>query len=313
MSLPEKTFEHWVSQYVLFRFRSKAQVWWPPYGVDIDVRNLPRRPGKALLLELKTTHFTSGGHEVQIDLKQLAKYAAEPLGRQPFYVFPLPRWSGAIEEFAAATWRRALPAPELGFLRSGDRWFGYWTAVLTTGEVAGCMKDALDAQAATTMRLIRPLVRIDPTLGNLTWFGTPTLPPVPLPWRTFWDQFLECGNSDWPQLFIIDREAAAGRDRMSYDEVRTALGRSIPQEIESPNRRTTGVGETFEAIPRAMPEAQSRRDLRISDADVVCFEPIDHDAFRIRDLDASVDLARQPSTIGHRASAFIDAEVLKQT
>jgi hypothetical protein len=46
VSVPEKTLEHWASQYLLFRFRSKARVWWPAFGTDIDVRNLPSQaPG----------------------------------------------------------------------------------------------------------------------------------------------------------------------------------------------------------------------------------------------------------------------------
>lgn len=55
VSVPEKTLEHWASQYIMYRYRAQASLWWPATGQDIDVSLLPAEPGKAVQLELKTT------------------------------------------------------------------------------------------------------------------------------------------------------------------------------------------------------------------------------------------------------------------
>lgn len=54
VSVPEKTLEHWASMYVTYRFRSKASLWWPNPGEDINIRDFPKLPGKAVQLEVKT-------------------------------------------------------------------------------------------------------------------------------------------------------------------------------------------------------------------------------------------------------------------
>jgi hypothetical protein len=65
VSVPEKTLEHWSSQYLTYRYRSKAALWWPASREDINVRWLPNRPGKAVQLELKTTTVVNPGlHDV---------------------------------------------------------------------------------------------------------------------------------------------------------------------------------------------------------------------------------------------------------
>jgi hypothetical protein len=43
VSVPEKTLEHWSSQYVMYRYQAKAALWWPTSREDIDVR-LSTRP-----------------------------------------------------------------------------------------------------------------------------------------------------------------------------------------------------------------------------------------------------------------------------
>jgi hypothetical protein len=66
VSVPEETLEHWLSQYVAYRYRSRAAQWWPAGGEDIDVSSLSARPGKAVQLELKTTTVTSAGlHQIR--------------------------------------------------------------------------------------------------------------------------------------------------------------------------------------------------------------------------------------------------------
>ncbi|WP_405065013.1 hypothetical protein OG558_23965 [Kribbella sp. NBC_01510] len=111
VSAPEKTLEHWASQYLAYRFKSKAALWWPTAGQDIDVAWLPARPGKALQLELKTTTVIGvTRHEVRVDLGQLWDYHQRPLSRQPFYVFPRPDWIG---ELASVATSHGVPVTEL--------------------------------------------------------------------------------------------------------------------------------------------------------------------------------------------------------
>jgi len=91
VSVPKKTLEHWSSQYVIYLYHSKAALWWPASGQDIDVRWLPARPGKAMQLELKaTTVVRPGVHDVMVDLGQLWEYRNRRPGWQPFYAFPRP-------------------------------------------------------------------------------------------------------------------------------------------------------------------------------------------------------------------------------
>src|SRR5260370_26716845 len=97
VSVPEKTLEHWSSQYVIYRYRSKAALWWPASGEDIDVRWLPARPGKVVQLELKTTTPVGAWlHDLQVDLGQLWDNYQLPPGRQPFYAFPWSEWYGNL-------------------------------------------------------------------------------------------------------------------------------------------------------------------------------------------------------------------------
>ena len=120
VSVPEKTLEHWSSQYVTYRYRSKAALWWPANGEDIDVRWLPTTPGKAVQLELKTT--TPAGnwlHDVWTDLGQLWEYSKLPPGHQPFYAFPWPDWDGDLEACAIA---EGLAVTELAFARTKPGW-----------------------------------------------------------------------------------------------------------------------------------------------------------------------------------------------
>ena len=37
VSVPEKTLEHWSSQYITYRFGTHAALWWPATGEDIEI------------------------------------------------------------------------------------------------------------------------------------------------------------------------------------------------------------------------------------------------------------------------------------
>src|SRR3989304_6355308 len=45
VSVPEKTVEHWASQYILYRFRSNVAMWWPAAGGDVHIPGLRAQPG----------------------------------------------------------------------------------------------------------------------------------------------------------------------------------------------------------------------------------------------------------------------------
>ena len=205
VSVPEKTLEHWSSQYVTYLYRSWAALWWPTRGEDIDVRWLPRRPGKAIQLELKTTTVAGAGlHDVWVDLGQLWEYRHRPLGHQPFYAFPWPNWHGNLTATANA---RGCPVTELGFSRSGrGRWFADWMVLLTTAQVATVLHRALTAHGSPERGKTARLVRFDLSHSTvkpaITW-GSGSPAPDPIGWREFWPTLDQCGRVGWPQLIRL--------------------------------------------------------------------------------------------------------------
>ena len=206
VSVPEKTLEHWSSQYVTYRYRSKAAQWWPTSREDIDIRWLPTRPGKAVQLELKTTTVAGAGlHDVHVDLGQLWEYLQRPLGHQPFYAFPCPCWRGNL---TAAANDRGCPVTELGFARSGPRWwFADWMVLLTAAEVADVLHKDLTAHGSRRRGTKQRLVRFDLSHSTvtpvITWgSGAAGFPPV-VGWREFWRTLERCGRAGWPQLIRL--------------------------------------------------------------------------------------------------------------
>jgi hypothetical protein len=205
VSVPEKTLEHWSSQYVMYRYRSNAALWWPTRGEDIDVRWLPTRPGKAVQLEMKTTTVAGAGlHDVRVDLGQLWEYRQRPPGRQPFYAFPWPDWHGDLTATAIADGR---PVTELAFARSGSGWwFADWMVLLTSADVAAVLRKELAAHGrrkrGTTERLVRFDLRRSTVRPVVIW-GSGAVPPPVVGWRGFWSELEECGRAGWPQLIRI--------------------------------------------------------------------------------------------------------------
>jgi len=204
VSIPEKTLEHWASQYVTYRYSSKAALWWPARGEDVDVRWLPTRPGKVVQLELKTTTIAGAGlHDVLIDLGQLWEYCQRPLGHQPFYVFPSPHWGGELNAAARA---KGHPVTELAFARSGSGWwFADWMVVLTTAQVADTLRPELTVHSSTTRGKRKRLVQFNlnhaPTTA--TWGSGGTTPPDVIWWRDFWTRLELCGRPEWPQMIML--------------------------------------------------------------------------------------------------------------
>lgn len=227
VSVPEKTLEHWSSQYVTYRYRSKAALWWPANGEDIDVRWLPTTPGKAVQLELKTT--TPAGswlHDVWVDLGQLWEYSQLPPGRQPFYAFPWPDWDGDLTACAIA---EGLAVTELAFARTEPGWwFADWMRVLPTAQVAAVLQQELNKHGRRNRRSKERLVRFELGNSKITskWGPDPKNPrknpsPEPLRWREFWSELEQCGHADWPQLI-----------RLPAPIVQAGASYALPQVIE---------------------------------------------------------------------------------
>lgn len=223
VSVPEKTLEHWVSQYLTYRYRSKVALWWPAYGVDVDVRSLPNLPGKAVQLELKTTTTTRTNpsqHSIDIDLGQLKSYLTSQA--PVFYVIPRPTWQGELE---AAARSAGLPAAEIAFSRSGQRWwFAEWMIVLTAKQVKEVLFPGGSVPAGATRGNRKRLV--DFTIGasgsvSVSWANG--VMPVTYEWRDFWTRLGQCGESDWPQIVRVPRSCVRGRSLMSRQEVFSAL------------------------------------------------------------------------------------------
>jgi hypothetical protein len=213
VSVPEKTLEHWSSQYITYRYKSNAAQWWPAYDEDIRVEWLPARPGIAVLLELKTTTIWDDGiHDVWVDLAQLRKYLKQPLWRQPFYAFPWPDayWPAKLDEAADDA---GLHVTQLGFSRSEDWWFANWMVVMTAAEVAKVLQKELAAYGSATRRTKKRLVRFDvrkpKDKKDYAAWGHSGKEPAPewMNWLDFWSVLDQCGRPGWPQLIRLPRWA----------------------------------------------------------------------------------------------------------
>jgi hypothetical protein len=234
VSVPEKTLEHWSSQYIISRFGTRAALWWPATGEDIKFGCLPARPGKAVQLELKTTTVSStdpGSHEVQVDIGQLLAYRKLAPGHQPFYAFPWPDWHGKLEDHASA----GGPAvTELAFRRSGRGWwFAHWMVVMTTQQVAEVLDAELKRHASTTRGVKKPLVRFRVESSRpgtnakteATWGPGKNVvrPPEVVGWADFWPELARCGRDEWPQLIRLPAWAVDAQAGASYSRTQLAV------------------------------------------------------------------------------------------
>lgn len=226
VAVPEKTIEHWSSQYIAFRYSTKAALWWPATGQDIDFRCLPNRAGKAVQLELKTVTTTGAyRYEVHVDLGQLWEYRQRPLGHQPFYAFPWPQpgWNGDLHAVAAAARK---PATELAFARRGQGlWFGRWMVVSTAAEVANALSADLTAHGSRTRGKVVPLLQFDH--GHATWRGGYV--PEAVTWLKFWDVLERCGRAGWPQLIRLPKSLISDEARYEPGQVLAFLTRTADQ------------------------------------------------------------------------------------
>jgi hypothetical protein len=228
VAVPEKTLEHWASQYLQAIYGTKAGLWWPVNGQDIDFRGLPTRPGKAVQLELKTiTVAGRGAYEVHVDLGQLWEYVNKSRGQQPFYVFPHPRpdWDGPLADVAIA---EGQPATEAGFSRSGrDLWFANWMVVLPPTAVASVLSQELARHGSRDRGTRRLLVQFDG--GKASW-GSGASDPGTVAWRDFWPELEFCGRSGWPQLIRLPAGLLRGGNPYSSEQIRALLRVAVSEE-----------------------------------------------------------------------------------
>ena len=292
VAVPEKTIEHWSSQYITFRYRTKAMLWWPASGEDIDLRDLPARPGKAVQFELKTA-TTAGPHtyDVLVDLGQLWDYVHSPSGRQPFYAFPGPQpgWDGSLTKVATAGGR---VVPELGFSRSRRLWFANWMIVLTAAQVATVLAPELKGHGSRARGQRERLVRFH--RGIPAWGPGGGVPnPGALSWRKFWLELERCGRAGWHQLIHMPVWLVEA-DRQYSSSQLIGLLREVANTPEF-NRASARQFVTLE------PDEEGSYQV-IRDAPGILSEPR-------RDGRSGED--RNDETSDHRMAVFLDARSLQ--
>lgn len=212
VTIPEKTLEHWVSQYISARYSTKVSLWWPTFGEDIATDPFPYRPGKAFRIEVKTsTNSGSRGqhHDVKIDTEQLWSYLQKPPAEHPFYIFPAPFWPGLLVDHATST---NANISSIAFQRGRLRhsWFAEWMMVLTAQQVAttvGVTATAPSPARHTVRRLVRFVT--DPASGLPRWaeWGAPgsgVSVPADIPnLYQFLSELDTCGRPGWPQILRL--------------------------------------------------------------------------------------------------------------
>jgi hypothetical protein len=201
-SLPEKTFEHWCSIHLNYRYRSHLQMWWPSSGPDIEAVAMPGSYGKRIWLELKTVAWNAAQsrHDLFIDAKQLDKYGRQAV--PDYYVFPVPQWHGVLGDTSSTRWLAALPASQLAYqTRSKNRWFAEWTFVVP-GHV---LRRSLASEIATALARGTSMdIRIAEIKSSVLNWVQPGLSGIsPILWKRFWEIMETCGSPEYPAQFIV--------------------------------------------------------------------------------------------------------------
>jgi len=293
--VPEKTLEHWASQYITHRYSSKASLWWPVRGQDIDVGSLPARPGKGIQIEMKTATMSRlNTYEVLIDLGQLFDYKSRPLALQPFYVFPLPpsclHWHGDLSTVASRS-RQAVT--ELAFARSGrGLWFADWLVVLPTADVASLLSSALSRHGSPKRGTKARLVQFNGCKPRQVHWGVTGGNPYPAitPWLDFWRSLEACGGPAWPQFVRVPRRLLPAPPRgITRREMAEALGRS-----NSDKNGTTHESEDFVTLA---PDADDQWTVM----------ELPH-----TDVDQALDLQDNDGLEDRRQIVFLDAGALNR-
>ncbi|WP_298228101.1 hypothetical protein [Gryllotalpicola sp.] len=197
-SLPEKTFEHWCSIHLGYRYRAHMHQWWPSTGADIKIENIPPAYGKRIWLELKVPEWNAAAtrHELKLDLVQLHKYATSPV--PDYYVFPIPPWTDVLGAAASLPWLAGTPRSALAYqAQSGEQWFAEWSWVLPG--------HALRRAFAKRPKGVAVLAPQHGPADAFTWHGAAAARNLrrPMLWRDFLRLMEQCGDADWPAQFIV--------------------------------------------------------------------------------------------------------------
>jgi len=167
-----------------------CQLWWPTVAEDITVNSLTTWPGKTVLLEVKTTDWSSRRHEhrLTLDVDQLRAYqkSAVPV----YYVFPVPGWNAVLKD--AHPWLGGQARCEL--LDPGPRCFTGWTFVVSARSLWSWLGWRQRQRTATFFTLsggIRDPSRVYPRLAP--WWS----------WATFWDVLSRCGTQEMPAMVTV--------------------------------------------------------------------------------------------------------------
>lgn len=201
-SLPEKTFEHWCSIHLNYRYRSHLQMWWPSIGADIEAARLPGAFGKRIWLELKTVEWNAkqGRHDLSIDLRQLDAYGNATV--PDYYVFPVPKWQGVLGHASSMSWLGAQSTPALAYqTRSGEKWFADWTFVVPGHVLRRCLAKQVTASVRSGKGTQLRIAEVQN--GELTWVASGLAGVHPILWKNFWKLMEQCGSPEFPAQFVL--------------------------------------------------------------------------------------------------------------
>lgn len=272
-SLPEKTFEHWTSIHLSYRYRAKLRMWWPSAGADIAIDGDRLLPGKRYWLELKCPEWqpaTRGGtHVLEIDLNQLHAYGLQ--GVPDYYVFPIPPWDGVLGDTDSGVWLGARHRSDVGYQsHSGLDWFAEWSWVVSGARLRGSMSSQIAAFLSGNRSA---QARVFSVSGStITWArGVKGLKPVK--WRDFLETMENCGSPDFPAQFVLP----SGTIRRSRGG-RSGTGRHGP-----PPLRHAALTVTHAQLKKEMAAMEVADGKALDDAQV--FSPRDDGRYVLTPLD----------------------------
>ena len=259
VSVPEKTLENWATQYLAYRYRAKASMWWPARGEDLTT-STPTKPGKLTLIEYKTSTVRAGGrHEVLVELGQLSDYLARRRSLRPFYAFPLPWWSDALlTSVGPGAWQAA-------YSRSGALWFARWMHIMTADEVGSVLSVELTRFRSSGAKEKKvPLVEVDATTGATIWAPDSSALPWLSTWRwlDFWPQIDRCGIPGWPGLVRVPRRLLPSGRRFS----RAVVMRALADVASAPENFSDDASILLEPSDSALYEVVELIDPRTDDS-----------------------------------------------
>lgn len=226
-SLPEKTFEHWCSMHLTYRYRAKLRMWWPANGEDISIESSRVLLGKRFWLELKTTEWDvkQGKHLVQVDLDQLYRYQSSTI--PDYYVFAVPVWSGSLDGKTPNAWLGNLHWSSLGHQsHSAHKWFAEWTWVVSGARLRHVLRTDISKYHKGSRKTA--IKTIASTQGNGLQLAKGVSALREILWHSFWQRMETCGGEDMPAQFILPHGSVASPQPPSQLTSHAGAGRHRP-------------------------------------------------------------------------------------